>query len=201
MSVFPDPAALRADASLPWSEWALRPEALAILLAEIRAGRRNAVECGSGVSTIVLARALAQVGGTLHALEHDAAWAECVRSLLRREGLDRVAPVVEAPLRHHPLAAEAGSWYDADALAELPADGVDLLLVDGPPAGEPRLASGRYPALPVLGERLAADALVVLDDIDRPGEVEVAQTWERETRFRFQHRPQQRIALGRRGQG
>ncbi|MCW3064342.1 MAG: Methyltransferase domain, partial [Solirubrobacterales bacterium] len=75
---------------------------------------------------------------------------------------------------------------------------IDLLLVDGPPAFEPEIALSRYPALPVLAERLAPDATVVLDDIDRPGELAILETWERDCDFRFEVRPAERIAIGHR---
>jgi hypothetical protein len=39
---------------------------------------------------------------------------------------------------------------------------------------------------------------VVLDDIDRPGERWVLDAWERETPYRFERRPELRLALGRR---
>ena len=174
------------------------PQALATLVAEVRAGRRQVVECGSGVSTVVLARALGEADGRLHSLEHDPAWAARIRSLLVDEGLDRFAGIVESPLAPHPAALDGGSWYGGEALAELPEAGVDLLLVDGPPAGEPGRARSRYPALPILGSRLTEDALVVLDDAHRPGETAVLAAWERESDLRFQRLDEQRIALGRR---
>ena len=146
----------------------------------------------------MLARALREGGGRLHSLEHDGGWATFVRSWLERERLEPVATVIEAPLRPHPLALDGADWYDAAALARLPDDGIDLLLVDGPPAGEPGLGRSRYPALGALADRLADDAIVVLDDVDRPGETEVLAAWERETEFRFERLAEERIAIGRR---
>jgi hypothetical protein len=183
---------------LPWSDWALLPAALETLLSELGRGRTRIVECGSGVSTIALARALRDRGGRLHALEHDADWAEFVVGWLEREGLDGTASVIEAPLRPHGLALDGSGWYDERAVERLPEAGVELLLVDGPPAGEPDVARSRYPALPVLGDRLADSAIVVLDDVNRPGEAEVLAAWERETPYRFELLVEQRIALGRR---
>lgn len=156
------------------------------------------IECGSGVSTIALARALRESGGRLHALEHDAGWAVFVVASLEREGLEANATVIDAPLRPHPRALDGADWYDERAVARLPGGPVDLLLVDGPPASEPGLERSRYPALGVLGDRLAEDGIVVLDDVNRPGETEVLAAWERESEFRFVRRPEERIAIGRR---
>ena len=156
------------------------------------------MECGSGVSTIALARALRKRDGRLHSLEHDAGWAAFVAAWLEREGLTATATVVDAPLRPYPLSPDETGWYDTGALDRLPGSGVDLLLVDGPPAGEPGLGRSRYPALPALTGRLSDDAIVVLDDIDRPGEAAVLAAWERETPFSFERLDEARIAIGRR---
>ena len=78
---------LDAGGYLPWSEWALRPAALAAVCNEIViADRREVVELGSGVSTVVLGRLLGQRGGRLSSVEHDPAWAGVVRGLLERTG-------------------------------------------------------------------------------------------------------------------
>jgi hypothetical protein len=69
------------------------------------------------------------------------------------------------------------------------------LLVDGPPAGEPGSERSRYPAVPALADRLAAGALIVLDDIDRPGEQWVLEAWQREAELRFERRPELRLAV------
>jgi hypothetical protein len=53
-------------------------------------------------------------------------------------------------------------------LASLPPR-IELLLLDGPPAFEPHIELSRCPALLALAERLAPDATVILDDIDRAG--------------------------------
>ncbi|MGH2953553.1 MAG: class I SAM-dependent methyltransferase [Solirubrobacterales bacterium] len=187
------------DPALPWSDWALLPPALELIEAEVDAGRREVVECGSGVSTIAIARRLAAVGdGRLCALEHDRGWAAEIRGRIEAEGLAGRARVIEASLGEHPLARPGCRWYSQAALADLPASGIELLLVDGPPAGDPGLERSRYPALPALADRLAGDALVVLDDIDRPGEQWVLGAWERETDFRFERSPDLRLAIGRR---
>ena len=108
------------------------------------------VECGSGRSTVVIARSLRELGGgSVHSLEHDPAWAQLTRMRLAAEGLAAIATVIEAPLSAHPLAQPGCRWYARWALRELP-EGLDLLLVDGPPAGEAPIERSRYPALPAL---------------------------------------------------
>jgi predicted O-methyltransferase YrrM len=150
--------------------WALRTEGLRLIEALVAEGRTDVVECGSGASTVTIARALRALGrGHVHALEHDARWAATTRNALAEGDLEAFATVIDAPLRD--------GWYDAAALDRLPDDGIELLLVDGPPANEPGIERSRYPALPTLAERLAPAAIVVLDDADRDGEHWVLERW------------------------
>jgi hypothetical protein len=184
---------------LPWSEGAMSPSGLATVAAEVAlAERRSLVELGSGISTVVLARLARQLGGRIVTVEHHPGWAGWVRRQLERDGLAEVATVVEAPLRPHPLGIGKAPWYEESALGELPDDGIELLLVDGPPGYGEGMALSRYPALPMLAGRLAAGALVVLDDVQREGEGEILKRWERDEGFRFDRRGEERIAIGRR---
>lgn len=179
---------------LPWSTGSMRPAAMVAVCNEIVHGRRRTVvECGSGVSTVVLARLLRQLGsaGSVTALEHDAGWAELVSGFLRREGLDGIASVVHAPLGGEP------PWYAAEAVDTLPV-AVDLLVVDGPPAFAPGHGGRRGPALPRLEDRLADGATIVVDDVQRPGEQAVVADWESSTSWRFVTDEPAGIAVGHR---
>jgi predicted O-methyltransferase YrrM len=174
-------------AGLVWTPGAMRPAGLLTVVREVRArGAAHVVECGCGLSTVVLARLAARIGGSLTALEHDAEWTERVRADLTVDGLDAHARVVHAPLAPHPLALTDGGWYEAGAVADA-LDGVriDVLLVDGPPAYEPSDALARYPALPAFRAGLAAGAAIVLDDAARAGERWVLARWAGETGLRF----------------
>ena len=184
---------------LPWSEGSMSP-------AGPRGGRQRGRlrrtaddrELGSGVSTVVLARLARQLGGRIWAVEHHPGWAGWVRRALERDELGDIATVVDAPLEPHPRALDGAPWYAETALEELPAAGIELLLVDGPPGYGDGMASSRYPALPVLGGRLADGALVVLDDAEREAEGEILDAWERDEGFSFDRRAAERIAIGRR---
>jgi hypothetical protein len=100
-----------------------------------------------------------------------------VRSNLAAAGHAEIAQVALAPLEPHPLARDDLQWYAQRALRSLPRR-IDPLLIDGRPAFEPEIELSRYPALPALAERLVAerlvpDATVVLDDINRRGELRI----------------------------
>lgn len=178
---------------LPWTTGSMRPAGLVAVCNEITHGARTRiVECGCGVSTVVLARLLRERGsGTLTALEHDRHWATLVEDHLRRENLDAIARVLHAPLRGEP------KWYDLGSSEEIPEE-VDLLVIDGPPAFDPGHDTRRAPALPWFSDRLVAGATVILDDINRPGEREVIASWEASSDWRFLLNEAAGVAVGHR---
>ena len=161
----------------PTRGWAGSPDYLAELAGYVQRNRPAAiVECGSGVSTLIIARALQLNGsGHVHTLEHSPEHGRATRALLERHGVEAWATVVDAPLRDHAIAGETWPWYSINGL---PGGAIDLIVVDGPPKRTRRLA--RYPAMPLLGARLAATGAVVVDDADRPDEREIVRRWKAE---------------------
>jgi methyltransferase family protein len=178
---------------LPWTVSAMRPSGVAAVLNEILVNRRrHIVELGGGISTYFIARLLSGRGGHLWTVEHDEVWAGVLREELAKEGLDELATVVHAPLTgtDDGWPGEQSRWYDRDRLRQATAAGPpDLLIVDGPPAHEEGLEHARYPALPFFAPLLAADHAIILDDIDRFGEQDIMQRWEREFGTAFESRP------------
>jgi predicted O-methyltransferase YrrM len=167
---------LPASRSLPpLGDWAVSADAAASLVELVLEHEPDkVVELGSGTSTVLLAYALRQLGrGTLVALEHDSDFAQRTQQDLESRGLQQVARVALAPLVPTRLGADVFSWYDL-AEAELP-NGIDMLFVDGPPAGTGPLA--RYPAVPLLWTHLSPDAVVVLDDAGRSDEERIVSRW------------------------
>jgi predicted O-methyltransferase YrrM len=134
------------------------------------------VEAGSGVSTLVAAYCLKEVGrGRILSLEQEDRYARVSTEYLNDHGLTGIANVVHAPLRTVAIGRQSWDWYDTTALANI--DSIDMLIVDGPlQQGQPsRLV--RYPALPLLLEKLSPGAVVVLDDASREDETIVLKRW------------------------
>ncbi|GAB3926819.1 hypothetical protein GCM10011575_08500 [Microlunatus endophyticus] len=154
--------------------WQLSPQGLHEVVRRVLIDKpRLVVECGSGASTLWIARALRQVGGgRLVSLENSAEWVEAVTTMVRREGLDNVE-VRHAPIEQTPVGAELRPWYAVEAIADL--TGIDLLLVDGPVGKTHPLA--RYPAVPLLRSKLSDGATVLLDDYNRRQERETVNRW------------------------
>ncbi len=169
---------LLGDIPLDLSGWAADP-ILAYnavrLIVETRP--RLVVECGSGVSTIVMARCLRLLGGRIISLEHDPAYARRSRELVKLCGLEDVATVVTAPIASIEVSGRATSWYGL-AYEPLLSQPIDALLVDGPPGALGPQA--RYPAVPILKPRLAPACWILMDDGDRPAERAIARAWSEE---------------------
>jgi predicted O-methyltransferase YrrM len=166
---------LKFTRALPLTRgWAASPDFLAILARHALDHRpRAVVECGSGVSTVILARCMQLNGaGRVFSFDHDARFAEETRRNLERHGLSEWAEVIHAPLQKHAHGADEWNWYDT---RNLPDVRIDMLVVDGPPMPLGKMI--RYPAGPVLFPRLSSSAAVFMDDADRDDERQIVDRW------------------------
>jgi predicted O-methyltransferase YrrM len=154
--------------------WAMDPTGLLEMLFLI--GRKQpkvVLELGSGTSSVWIAYALEKDGGRLISVDHETEFADRTRSLLDLHDVSHLAEVRLAELRQVNINGDELPWYNVDAFRDI--NEIDLLLVDGPPG---RLAEmARYPALHVLENQLAPNAVVILDDADRPDEQGIVQRW------------------------
>jgi hypothetical protein len=125
------------------------------------------LECGSGLTTIVLGHLAGRRNVGTWSLEHDVEWYRRVSSTIDRHEVPG-AEVCLAPLRDY----GHFNWYD-HGTAKLP-EKFSLVICDGPPD----LANGgRYGLLPVLGERLESGAVILFDDAAEAGQQEVLRRW------------------------
>ncbi|WP_168801362.1 class I SAM-dependent methyltransferase [Glycomyces buryatensis] len=158
----------------PMHGWAVAPDFARYLFTEVTGGKyERVVECGSGSTTVILAYAMRTMGtGHVVAIENNPHFAAVTRHMLAERGLSAWAEVIDAPLAEVDIDGNPWRWYDTSKLPEGP---IDLLLVDGPPGQTGPLA--RYPALPLLADRLAPDAVVMLDDASRKDEQKIKRRW------------------------
>ena len=128
------------------------------------------LECGSGLTTLVVGAVSQQRGSTLWSLEHSPAWAMRVRSELTRYHIDAVT-LSDAPI------VDRGefSWYEAPT-DSMPS-GFSLVICDGPPAVT---RGGRYGLVPTFHDRLAPGCVILLDDAWREEEGQIARRWKEE---------------------
>jgi len=167
---------LRLDDPLPlMGGWALSPRGMlqALELAE-NPEVSLVVECGSGTSTLFLARVLQlRAAGRLVALEHLPEYAEKTMVALKEHDLDEFAEVRLAPLEEVSVDDTSYLWYSRSAFADL--DKIDLVIVDGPPESTGTWA--RYPAFPLLQGALNESAVILVDDMGRGDERSMVDAW------------------------
>jgi predicted O-methyltransferase YrrM len=132
------------------------------------------VEFGSGVSTLVTARCLQKNGkGKLFSFDHDKAWAQTTRDMLKHYGLADYAQVIDAPIEPITTAGRDTRWYRT---SDIPESGIDFFVIDGPPMSTGPAA--RLPALHVLAPRLSPGAVGFLDDASRASEQAALADWK-----------------------
>lgn len=191
---------------IPWSDSALSATAVSTVLNDIVINDRSTiVECGGGVSTLFIGSLLKQQGETrkqLYTIEHDEEWMEILESMVDDHGISEWVTILYAPLRETSLSWNGEEWYSTTAIgSSLDQVVVDLLLIDGPPAYRAGASHSRYPAVPFFKEMMCDKCCIVLDDINRPAEREIAQDWERELGISFQERLLKgNISVGVRGE-
>jgi predicted O-methyltransferase YrrM len=131
---------------------------------------RLVVEFGTGASTLVIAKAMELAGGgRLISFDQHEDFVEATRKWLADHDLE--ADVRAVPLRSSP-AGWPGLWYDHGRLPE----GIDLIVVDGPPWTIHPLTRG---AAGTLLDNIAPGGTIMLDDAARPGERVIARRWRK----------------------
>lgn len=156
------------------SGWAASSFYLDALAAAVLDEHLSILECGTGLTTLVLASVARAAGASVISLEHDPRWFALVKRELSRFGLD--ANVVLAPLRSY----GDFDWYDVEASSLPP---FSLVVCDGPPN---YARGGRYGLVPALGPRLASGCTILLDDAARPGERYALRRWESERSIHYE---------------
>lgn len=128
------------------------------------------LECGSGLSTILLGIVAQNAGNTVWTLEHNPEWAAKAIGILQKLQITSVHMMV-SPLKSFGDVA----WYDPP-LNAMP-DKFSIVVCDGPPACTP---GGRYGLLPIMKEKLTPGCLILLDDADRKEERSIGMRWAEE---------------------
>ena len=166
------------DSGIPYVEkWSAAADFLQLITDHVTGVRPSRIlECGTGLTTLMLAAACKQVGnGQIISLEHEEEYALRSQQVIAHYKLSHIVQVIHAPLVPYDINDREYLWYSLDALPEI---SVDMLVVDGPPG--PIQEHSRFPAVPLLVERFANDCHIFLDDAARQEEQEVVDMWTRE---------------------
>jgi hypothetical protein len=177
-------AAIRTDSGLlqdlieGWgnSGWSAHDEYLRISVSHALQTTGAMLECGTGLTTLLLAAVAKQRGLPYWALEHSEHWSDKVRHHLVRHDLSSAVHVFVGPLRDY----DEYTWYDPP----LPwmRERFSLVICDGPPAETP---GGRYGLVPVMRSRLAPGCVILLDDAVREQERAIARRWQAELQAEY----------------
>ncbi len=173
----------------PLRSYAASPDFLALMLQLVREHQPKViVEAGSGVSTLINAYLLEQQGfGKVYAFDHEEEFAGRSQVALGQHVLSNWGEVWHAPLRRyriddfpvkweftHTEQQEGLIWYDTKVIPdELPP--IDLLIVDGPP--RTTQVQARFPAIPLLLNRLSPNAIILVDDCYRTADRSTVERW------------------------
>lgn len=126
------------------------------------------LECGSGLSTIIMGIVAIKKNIKVYSLEHHQDWHRKISSFLAKERLNN-SILYYTPLKSY----ESYDWYDIHDI-NLPKD-FDLILCDGPP-GQTR--GGRFGLVPQLNEKIKKNAIILVDDYSRSQEKDTVEKWK-----------------------
>lgn len=165
---------LLADLVYGWGNesWSGAPELLQSCIRQALIARGPILECGTGLTTLLLGAIVQRTGNHLWSLEHLPEWADRVSGHLAKFGINDVHLCV-APL------GDLGdyAWYAPPIEAKLQRFG--LVVCDGPPSST---VGGRYGLLPVMRRSFRSGCVILLDDAEREDEQMIVQRWCREMR-------------------
>ena len=135
-------------------------------------------ECSSGLSTLVLARCC-QINnyGKVYSLEDGEEYANNISQTIKNYKLEKYASITHASLEKIHANNTEYLWYNT-AMIPAPDQTIDMLVIDGPSGFIQK--NSRYPALPMLYDRLSKNSIVFLDDAARVDEKEIAELWKSE---------------------
>lgn len=151
--------------------WSAQDEYLAACIHHALSSSGPTLECGSGLSTILIGVIANKRGQSHWALEHSPEWAMRVQRSLTRYALDSAVILCANPLRDY----GDFDWYDPPRESMPGVFG--LVICDGPPGST---KGGRYGLVPIMKEYLKPGCVILLDDANREQELAIAARWKTE---------------------
>lgn len=150
--------------------WSADVRYLKYLLNEVLTSRNLTIlECGSGLTTVLLGVIADRQSHQLISLEHHSEWHDRMCGRLLKERIQN-ATVYHCPLKNH----GDFEWYDVSPCNFLDTPLIDLVVCDGPPA---QTRGGRLGLPFVLGSALREGCVIAVDDTHRPSERRILDHW------------------------
>jgi len=154
-------------------EWAASPDFLQIIIKILLEKKPlTVIECGSGVSSVVIGYLLEKNGqGHLYSLENSDVYTTKNKTLIQQHTLENQVSILHAPLIQATKNKAQKKWYDTSQISDI--QSIDVVIVDGP-------AGDRYPVLARLCPQLSNKAIIIVDDCKREKDRENVLRWLRE---------------------
>ncbi len=149
--------------------------------------RKNYLEFGSGISTILIAKfiKLNKLDIKITSIDHDKKWIKIVKNYLINENINEVE-FIHAPLKKCKLSLSNTMWYDSEIIKNVIKNRFfDIILIDGPLAYKKENQFSRYPAVPFLQNNLNEKYNIFLDDTHRKGEQYIVKLWNKKFNTKF----------------
>lgn len=141
---------------------------------------KKIVELGSGTSTILMGHCLRQIGaGKIYTFEQDEVFFNQTKAEIIKHDLSNFVDLRLSKLKDYKIKEKKWKWYDLNFFSDI--QEIELLIVNGPSGNLQR--NSRYPAVPLICEKLKNNSIVILDDIKRKEEKDIFETWFREYNF------------------
>ena len=128
------------------------------------------LECGSGLSTLLVG-GIAKKRGIEHIVfEHIGQWSKKVQRQLDKHKLNNTN-ISNTPIKDY----GNYSWYDISTVKS--PENFALIVCDGPPSS---IKGGRHGLIPLMKHNFSADCVILLDDADREQEHDIVKQWQKE---------------------
>jgi hypothetical protein len=156
------------------------PEYLEEVVRRAATTREPILECGSGLTTILLGLFAGRRGIPVWSLEHDTEWYQHTSATMRRFQINGVELLL-TPLRSY----GEFSWYDIP-LDQMPKR-FGMVVCDGPP--KKTTPGDRYGLLPIMRDRLGPGSVILLDDAEIHNPDRVLSRWLQEVSASYESFP------------
>lgn len=147
--------------------WSALDEYLRACLKAVLESDGPILECGSGLSTVLMGVVAQRGRNVVWSLEHNDHWGLKTRMVLSHYEIESVK-LCTAPLRDY----GEFDWYDPPL--ELMPSKFSVVVCDGPPEAT---RGGRFGLLPVMKRHISSRCTILLDDAFRERERAIAYEW------------------------
>lgn len=179
---------LHGKSHTPYSSSSLKIHSLLTIVNDIIINKRkNLLEFGAGISTLIMARAIHQyeLDAKLYSVEDNAPWIQVVEDMLSKEGLNKYVTIIHAPLRKNTEISHCFSYSKENIEKALEGIKFDFMLIDGPAAYLKENENSRIASYDIAKNFLNENFSLFIDNADRVGEKQLIKKISNEQRIKI----------------